>query len=57
MALYTTYFDFQPGRQGGSRRTDRTAQAKKLVAMFIANFEKVLDHVDPEVKAAAPKTG
>lgn len=36
MALYTTYFDFQPGRQGGSRRTDRTAQAKKLVGMFIA---------------------
>lgn len=36
MALYTTYFDFQPGRQGGSRRTDRTAQVKKLVGMFIA---------------------
>ncbi|TNE59499.1 MAG: phosphoenolpyruvate carboxykinase [Alphaproteobacteria bacterium] len=30
------------------------AQAQKLVAMFIDNFEKFLDHVDPDVKAAAP---
>lgn len=33
------------------------AQATKLVGMFIANFEKFLDYVDPEVKAAAPKVG
>lgn len=33
------------------------AQAAKLVAMFISNFEKFLDYVDPEVKAAAPKVG
>lgn len=30
-------------------------QAKKLVGMFIENFEKFLAHVDPDVKAAAPK--
>jgi phosphoenolpyruvate carboxykinase (ATP) len=30
------------------------AQAQKLVGMFIDNFEKFLDHVDPDVKAAAP---
>jgi phosphoenolpyruvate carboxykinase (ATP) len=29
-------------------------QAQKLVSMFINNFEKFLEHVDPEVKAAAP---
>lgn len=33
------------------------AQAQKLVGMFITNFEKFLDYVDPEVKAAAPKVG
>ena len=30
------------------------AQAKKLVSMFAANFEKFLPHVDAEVLAAAP---
>jgi phosphoenolpyruvate carboxykinase (ATP) len=29
------------------------AQAKKLVAMFVANFEKFLAHVDDNVRAAA----
>ena len=29
------------------------AQAKKLVAMFVANFEKFLEHVDENVRAAA----
>lgn len=30
------------------------AAAKKLAGMFIANFEKFLDHVDDDVKKAAP---
>ena len=30
------------------------AQAKKLVSMFIANFEKFEDHVDSKVRDAAP---
>lgn len=30
------------------------AQARKLVKMFIANFEKFIDHVDPDVVDAAP---
>ncbi|MEJ8575035.1 phosphoenolpyruvate carboxykinase [Microbaculum marinum] len=30
------------------------AQARKLVAMFQANFDKFDSHVDPEVRAAAP---
>ena len=30
------------------------AQAQKLVKMFIDNFEKFNEHVDPEVRAAAP---
>ncbi len=30
------------------------AQAQKLVKMFIANFEKFADKVDPEVREAAP---
>ena len=30
------------------------AQAQKLVKMFIENFAKFEDHVDPDVRAAAP---
>lgn len=40
------------GTWGDSAAYD--AQANKLVGMFIDNFEKFLDHVDPDVKAAAP---
>ena len=29
-------------------------QAARLVGMFIANFEKFEDHVDPGVRSAAP---
>ena len=29
------------------------AQAAKLVAMFVANFDKFIEHVDDNVKAAA----
>jgi len=32
------------------------AQAQKLVKMFITNFEKFADKVDPDVRAAAPGT-
>ena len=32
------------------------AQAQKLVKMFIDNFEKFADKVDPEVRDAAPGT-
>jgi len=32
------------------------AQAQKLVSMFIQNFEKFAEHVDPDVRAAAPVT-
>ena len=30
------------------------AQATKLVGMFVQNFEKFENHVDPDVRAAAP---
>lgn len=30
------------------------AQAKKLVGMFVANFEKFMDHVGEDVRASAP---
>ena len=30
------------------------AQAKKLVGMFVKNFEKFTDHVGEDVRAAAP---
>jgi phosphoenolpyruvate carboxykinase (ATP) len=29
------------------------AQAKKLVSMFVTNFDKFMDHVDENVRAAA----
>ena len=35
-------------------KTAYDAQAVKLVNMFIANFGKFEDHVDPDVRAAAP---
>ncbi len=41
-------------RSTWSSPEDYDAQAKKLVAMFVDNFAKFEDHVDGEVKGAAP---
>ncbi len=41
-------------RSTWSDRTAYDAQASRLVSMFIANFEKFEDHVDSDVRDAAP---
>ena len=41
-------------RETWADRSAYDAQARKLVDMFIGNFEKFESHVDPDVRDAAP---
>ena len=56
-ALYQAFFGSRFSLQSSdevARKAGYDAQAQKLVKMFIENFAKFEDHVDPDVRAAAP---